>query len=67
MRTTEPVLSPPISSAANTTTATANVVMTFPGTIQQFPPPPKRNGHSMTAIASRTSLSGLAITTEAIP
>jgi hypothetical protein len=39
MRTTEPILSPPISGAANTTTATANAATAFPGTLQKFVPP----------------------------
>jgi hypothetical protein len=39
MRTAELVLSPLISGTANAATATANVVMTFPGTLWQFAPP----------------------------
>jgi hypothetical protein len=39
MRTTDPVLSPPISGAANAVAVTAKVAMAFPGTLQQFVPP----------------------------
>ena len=39
MRTTVPILSPPISSTANAATIAANAVTAFPGTLRKFTPP----------------------------
>ena len=39
MRTTEPILSPPVSSTANAAATTANAVTAFPGTLRKFIPP----------------------------
>ena len=61
MRTTEPVLSPPISGAANTAAATANAATAFPAPSSDSRLPPKRNGHAVTAIARRTSASELSL------
>ena len=67
MRTTEPILSPPISSTANAATATANAVTAFPGTLRKFTPPAGTECSAMTAATRRRSPSGLAKTPEAIP
>ena len=67
MRTTEPILSSPISSTANAATTTANAVTAFPGTSENSYLPPERNALAMTAATRWRFPSGLAKIPEAIP
>ena len=60
MRTTDPVLSPPISGAANAGAVIANVVMAFPGILQQFvsPAPKERSRHDSNCAPDISQRSG---------